>query len=278
MAKVWFVTGSSRGIGRALVEALLASGEQVAATARPSELALLDNLEEGPGRAVKLPLDVRDEPAAREAVRLAMAAFGRIDVVVNNAGYGNVGSIEDTDISDFRDQIDTNLFGVINVTKAALPVLRMQGSGHFIQFSSIAGRIGPAGRGAYAAAKWGVEGFSECLAKEIEPLGVRVTVIEPGGFRTDFAGASTHMTAGRREYAGTVGQVVKFQTDYNGSQPGDPARAAKVLIQIAAMEKPPFRLPLGSDAYGFAEQNEMARLEELRAWRELTCSTDFPKP
>lgn len=278
MAKVWFVTGSSRGIGRALVEALLASGEQVAATARPSELALLDNLDEGRGRAVKLPLDVRDEPAAREAVSQTLAAFGRIDVVVNNAGYGNVGSIEDTDITDIRDQIDTNLFGAINVTKAALPILRVQGSGHFIQFSSIAGRIGPAGRGAYAAAKWGVEGFSECLAKEVEPLGIRVTVVEPGGFRTDFAGASTQMTSGRPEYAATVGQVVKFQTDYNGKQPGDPARAATVLMQIAAMERPPFRLPLGSDAYGFAEQSEMMRLEELKSWRELTCSTDFPRP
>jgi NAD(P)-dependent dehydrogenase (short-subunit alcohol dehydrogenase family) len=278
MSMVWFVTGSSRGLGRALVDAVLAKGDRVAATARPSEVELLSDLEAAYDDRIRvLPLDVTDEPAARAAVEAAKSAFGRIDVVVNNAGYGNVAPIEDASIDDIRAQIETNLFGTINVTKAALPLLREQGAGHFIQFSSIAGRIGPVGRGAYAAAKWGVEGFSETLAKEVGPLGIKVTVIEPGGFRTDFAGASTTMFVGRPEYAATVGAVVAFQTDFNGKQPGNPALAAQVLIEIAAMDKPPFRLPLGSDAYAYSEQSEVARLEELRKWRDLTISTDFTK-
>jgi NAD(P)-dependent dehydrogenase (short-subunit alcohol dehydrogenase family) len=278
MSKVWFVTGSSRGLGRALVEALLTQGDRVVATARPSEVALLGALVASHGDQVcVLPLDVTDEPAAHVAVDNAKRIFGRIDVVVNNAGYGNVGPIEDTSIEDIRAQIETNLFGTINVTKAALPVLRLQGSGHFIQFSSIAGRVGPIGRGAYAASKWGVEGFSETLSKEVGPLGIKVTVVEPGGFRTDFAGASTTMVAGRPDYAATVGAVVAFQTDFNGKQPGNPAAAARVLIEIVSMEKPPFRLPLGSDAYAYAEQADNARLEELRKWRDLTISTDFPQ-
>jgi NAD(P)-dependent dehydrogenase (short-subunit alcohol dehydrogenase family) len=276
MSKIWFVTGSSRGLGRALTEALLARGAKVAATALPSEVDLLKPLEAQHGPSIMvIPLDVTDEPGAGSAVQAAIERFGRIDVVVNNAGYGNVNTIEDSSIAEIRAQIETNLFGVIHVTKAALPVLRKQGGGHFIQFSSIAGRIGPAGRAAYAAAKWGVEGFSESLAKETAPLGIKVTIIEPGGFRTDFAGASTMMSAGRPEYAATVGATVKFQTEYNGQQPGDPARAALALISIAEMAEPPLRLPLGSDAFGYAEANETARLEELGKWRELTCSTDF---
>ncbi len=275
--KIWFITGSSRGLGRALTEALLARGEKVAATALPSEIHLLRALEtEHAANIAVIPLDVTDEPAARAAVQAALTKFGRIDVVVNNAGYGNVNTIEDSEIGDIRAQIETNLFGTIHVTKAALPALRQQGSGHFIQFSSIAGRIGPAGRAAYAAAKWGVEGFSESLAKEVGPFGVKVTLIEPGGFRTDFAGASTRMSPGRPEYAATVGATVAFQTEYNGRQPGDPDRAAQALIRIADMAEPPLRLPLGSDAFGYAEANELARLEELRKWHELTCSTDYP--
>src|SRR5260370_32065906 len=190
MSQVWLVTGSSRGLGRAFAEAALASGFQVAATARNTEdLAELRN--KYGDLVLPLSLDVTSETQACEAVKATIRTFGKLDVLVNNAGYGHVAPIEDTTLEDFRAQIETNLFGVINVTKAALPVMRRQGSGHIIQFASVGGRVGPVGRGAYAAAKFGVQRFSEVLAKEAGPLGIKVTIIEPGGFRTDFAGAST---------------------------------------------------------------------------------------
>jgi NAD(P)-dependent dehydrogenase (short-subunit alcohol dehydrogenase family) len=194
---------------------------------------------------------------------------------VNNAGYGNVGSIEDTDLADFRRQIETNLFGTIIVTKAAIPVMRQQRAGHIIQFSSVGGRIGAPGRAPYSAAKWAVEGFSEVLAKEMALVGVKVTVIEPGGFRTDFAGASTVLQEGRPEYDAVVGATARAQREYDGRQPGDPKRAAQAIVQIAAMNEPPFRLPLGSDAVKIIEQADRARLADLQRWRELSVSTDF---
>ena len=196
-------------------------------------------------------------------------------MLVNNAGYGDIGSIEDTSLEDIRAQIETNLFGVINLTKAAIPVLRKQGSGHIIQLSSVGGRVGAMGRAPYSAAKWGVEGFSEVLAKELAPLGIRVTVIEPGGFRTDFAGSSTTITEGRPEYDSTVGAAARFQRDYNGAQPGDPAKAAAVIVQVASLDEPPFRLLLGSDAVRVVEQADLAKLEADTKWRHLSVSTDF---
>src|SRR5258708_1594272 len=195
MSQTWLITGSSRGLGRALAEAVLAEGHQLVATARKPE-QLVGLVERYGSRVRVVALDVTDEAAARAAVKTAIDAFGRLDVVVNNAGYGDLAPIEDTSLEDFRAQIETNLFGVINVTKAALPVLRQQGSGHIIQLASVGGRVGPIGRGAYAAAKFGVEGFSEVLAKEAGPLGGKVTIVEPGGFRTDFAAASTSIHDG----------------------------------------------------------------------------------
>ena len=156
--------------------------------------------------------------------------------------------------AEFRAQIETNLFGVINVTKAAIPLMREQGGGHFLQFSSVGGRIGPIGRAPYAAAKWGVEGFSEVLAKEVGPLGVKVTIIEPGGFRTDFAGSSTAIHEGRPEYDASVGTTARFQRDFNGKQPGDPVKAAAAVLHIASLAEPPLRLILGSDAFRAIEK------------------------
>jgi NAD(P)-dependent dehydrogenase (short-subunit alcohol dehydrogenase family) len=220
-------------------------------------------------------LDVTDESAAAGAVEAAIDAFGSLDVVINNAGYGNLSSVEDTPMSDFRAQIETNLFGTIIVTKAALPYFRQRKAGHFLQFSSMGGRIGPPGRGPYSAAKWGVEGFSEVLSREVAPLGIKVTIVEPGGFRTDFAGSSTKLSEGRPEYDQTVGATARFQRDYNGKQPGDPKKAAEAIVQLTHAEKPPLRLLLGSDAYQGAEKNDLARLEEARAWKDLSPSTDF---
>src|SRR5207248_178580 len=260
MAQVWLITGSARGLGRAIAEGVLAAGDRLIATARnPQQLS--DLVERYGDNVRAVALDVTDERAAIAAVQLAVDAFGRLDVLVNNAGYGNLAAIEDTTIQDFRAQLETNLFGVVNLTKAAIPVMRRQGAGHILQFASIGGRVGPTGRGAYAAAKWGVEGFSEVLAKEVGPLGVKVTIIEPGGFRTDFAGTSTRIADDNPAYASTVGAVARFQREYDGAQPGDPARAAAVILEIAGSGDPPLRLLLGTDAVRAAEEAERTRSE-----------------
>jgi NAD(P)-dependent dehydrogenase (short-subunit alcohol dehydrogenase family) len=274
MSKVWLITGSSRGLGRALAEAVLAAGDRLVATARnPLQLA---DLADAYGRKVlPIALDVTDDAAANAAVAKTLDVFGRLDVLVNNAGYGNVAPIEETSLADFRAQIETNLFGTIIMTKAAIAIMREQRAGHVIQFSSVGGRIGPVGRAPYAAAKWGVEGFSEVLSKEVRPFGVKVTIVEPGGFRTDFAGSSTTLSEGRLEYDETVGAMVRYQRDYNGRQPGDPVKAAAAVIHIANIEEPPLRLLLGSDAYNGVEKADVARAQEGRKWRELSISTDF---
>ncbi len=274
MSKVWLITGSSRGLGRALAEAVLAAGHQLVATARhPAQLA---NLVECFGDQVRaVALDVTDPQVANDAVNTAIEAFGRLDVLVNNAGYGDVGSVEDTSLADFRAQIETNLFGVINVTKAALPLLRKQGTGHIIQVSSIGGRRGTPGLAPYQAAKWGVEGFSEALAKEVEPLGIKVTILEPGGFRTDWSGSSMTIQSSQPEYDSTVGVVARFQREYDRTQPGDPTKAAAVILHITTLDEPPLRLLLGSDAVHLAEQTDRARAEADKKWRDLSLFTDF---
>jgi NAD(P)-dependent dehydrogenase (short-subunit alcohol dehydrogenase family) len=274
MSQVWLITGSSRGLGRAFTEAALNAGHRVVAGARnPEQLADLKNIH-GENLHV-VALDVTNEEQARSAVDAAIASFGTLDVLVNNAGYGNVGPVEDTPLAEFRAQIETNLFGVIIMTKAVLQYFRERGAGRIVQVTSIGGRIGPVGRAPYAAAKFGVEGFSETLAKEVAPLGVKVTILEPGGFRTDFAGSSTDLNPGRAEYDATVGATVRFQRDYNGKQPGDPAKAAAVLLHIASLPDPPLRLLLGSDAYAGAEKSALDKLESDRKWKELSLSTDY---
>jgi NAD(P)-dependent dehydrogenase (short-subunit alcohol dehydrogenase family) len=274
MSKVWLITGASRGLGRAFTEEALKAGHRVLATARNSEDLVY--LAGKFGESVHtVPLDVTNEKQARYAVEAAIQTFGGLDVLVNNAGYGNVSSVEDTSLADFRAQIETNLFGVIIMTKAVLPYFRERASGHIIQISSIGGRVGPPGRAAYAAAKFGVEGFSESLSKEVGPLGIKVTIVEPGGFRTDFAGSSTTLREGRPEYDTTVGATVRFQRDYDGKQPGDPMKAAGALLHIASLSEPPLRLLLGTDAYNAAEKHTMQMLVSDRDWKDLSISTDF---
>lgn len=274
MTRTWLVTGSSRGFGRALCEAVLDAGDNLLATAR--DPAQLIGLGDGrPGRVATVPLDVTDEGQAQDAVATAIAEFGALDVLVNNAGYGDIGSVEDTPLASFRRQIETNLFGTIIMTKAAIPHMRERRRGHIVQFSSVGGRRGAPGRSAYSAAKWGVEGFSEVLAGEMALIGVRVTIVEPGGFRTDFAGSSTSIDAGRPEYDAVVGAAARMQRAYDGSQPGDPRRGAKAVLDIVNAENPPLRLPLGKDAVDAIEASDRARLEELERWRELSYSTDF---
>jgi NAD(P)-dependent dehydrogenase (short-subunit alcohol dehydrogenase family) len=272
--QIWLITGSSRGLGRALSEAVLDAGHSLVATARdPRQLA--DLVERFGDRVRAVELDVTDPQGAIHVVNDAVRTFGRLDVLCNNAGYGNIGPIEDTSIEDFRAQIETNLFGVIYVTKAALPIMRRQGAGRILQFSSVGGRIGAMGRAPYSAAKWGVEGFSEVLAKETAPIGIKVTIIEPGGFRTDFAGTSTIINAGQEAYASTVGATASFQRKFNGLQPGDPIKAARAILQIAATDDPPLRLILGSDAFKAIDEADRAKSESDRKWRGLSVSTDF---
>jgi NAD(P)-dependent dehydrogenase (short-subunit alcohol dehydrogenase family) len=274
MTQRWLITGSSRGIGRALAEAVLEAGHHLVATAR--DTTKLADLQQRYGDAVCMAaLDVTAPRAAARAIGVEVVAIGGLDVLANAAGYGNVHSVEDTTLEDFRREIDTNLFGTIIMTKAVIPLMREQRSGHIIQFSSVGGRIGAPGRAPYSAAKWAVEGFSESLAREMALIGVHVCVVEPGGFRTDFAGASTRLNEGRADYDAVVGATARAQRAYDGKQPGDPARAAQAILKLAALEQPPFRLPLGSDALKIIEQADRAKLDELERWRALSASTDF---
>ena len=267
MPKVWLITGSSRGLGRALAEAVAASGDELVATAR--------NVESLAGLGGEhVALDVTDPEAARAAVAFAVERFGRLDVVVNNAGYADLGSIEEMPPEVFDAQIATNFFGVVNVTRAALPVLRAQRSGHFIQVSTAGGRNAYPGQSAYHASKFAVEGFSESLAKEVAPLGVNVTIVEPGGFRTDWAGSSMHTYPAHEDYAESVGAMMAL-IHGNGHNPvGDPAKAARVIVEVAGMKEPPLRLPLGSDASALIRAGDEARIAEIDRWRELSLSTD----
>ncbi|MGD1731404.1 oxidoreductase [Klebsiella pneumoniae subsp. pneumoniae] len=274
--KTWMVTGSSRGFGRALCEVILDSGDNVVATARnPADLApLLEKFDAS--RVLAIALDVTDESAAYRAVDHAIDTFGKIDVLVNNAGYGDIGSVEDTPLAAFRQQIETNLFGTIMMTKAVIPHMRERRSGYLVQFSSVGGRIGAPGRAAYSAAKWGVEGFSESLAREMRLIGVHVTIVELGGFRTDFAGTSTTLDPGQLDYDAVVGSAARMQREYNGRQPGDPRRGASAILQAVAAETPPLRLVLGSDAVRVIEQADHERRVEFEEWKAVSVSTDFP--
>jgi len=274
MTKTWLITGSSRGLGRALSEAVLRAGDNLVATAR--NISSLGNLSDRYREQIILrPLDVTDFAAAGAAVAAAVERFGELNVVANVAGYGNIGSIEDTSIEDFRAQIDTNLLGPINLSKAAIPTMRAQRSGRILNFSSVGGRIGSTGRAPYSAAKFGVEGFSEAMVTEVAPLGIKVTIFEPGGFRTDFAGSSQTILDIRPEYESTVGQAARFQRDYNGKQPGDPVKAAAVILKVVAMDNPPLRLLLGSDAVEIVLAADAQKIEADRKWRDLSSSTDF---
>ncbi|MEV4536156.1 SDR family NAD(P)-dependent oxidoreductase [Asanoa sp. NPDC049518] len=275
MPKTWLVTGSSRGLGRALCTAALDRGDNVVATARrPADLS--DLVETYGDRVSAVALDVSDPAAAEGAVDAAVGTFGRIDVVANNAGSANSAPIEHTSLDEFRQQIETNLLGVVYVSKAALPHFRAQRSGHYLQFSSIGGRVGGTpGIAPYQAAKFGVEGFSLVLAAELEPFGVKVTIVEPGGFRTDWAGSSMRIDDGGPEYAESVGFMSRYREEAGGKEPGDPAKAAQVLVDVVDLDDPPKRLPLGSDALGLAQRHNQALADELATWADLSRSTDF---
>jgi NAD(P)-dependent dehydrogenase (short-subunit alcohol dehydrogenase family) len=273
MTKVWFITGSSRGLGRSLTEAVLANGDKVVATARKPE-QLKDLTEKYPDRLYPIRLDVTDKDQITLAVELAVERFGRIDVLVNNAGFGIVGAAEAFTDEQVRSQLETNLYAPIEVTRAVLPYMRRQRSGRILQISSIGGRVGGAGLTMYQAAKFGLGGFSEALAREVAPLGIQVTSVEPGGFRTDWGGASMSFAPKVEGYETTVDWVTGFFTSGTYIPMGDPDKAAKAMIGLAEHPQPPVHLVLGSEAAGILKQADAARQADFEKWMPVTVSTD----
>ncbi|SEK65413.1 NADP-dependent 3-hydroxy acid dehydrogenase YdfG [Chitinophaga rupis] len=273
MANVWFITGSSRGLGRSLTAALLEKGELVAATARRPE-QLDDLVAQYPDQIYPIKLDVSDEAAVNNAVKDAVARFGKIDVAVNNAGFGITGAAEAYTHEQISSQINTNLYGPIYVTRAVLPYMRKQRSGHILQISSLGGRIGTPGLSIYQATKFALVGFSEAVSKEIAPLGIKLTIIEPGGFRTNWAGDSMSFAKDIPDYEQTVGVRVKRFQDPTQQMTGDPDKAAQVMIDVVAHPEPPLHLILGSDAAGIIKQVEAGRQAEFEKWLPVSLSTD----
>ncbi|MGW4353210.1 oxidoreductase [Nocardia sp. NPDC004582] len=273
--RTWLITGSSRGFGRSLARAVLAAGDTLVATAR-NPVDVSDLADEFGARVLPFPLDVTRPEQARLAVAAAVERFGRLDVVVNNAGYANLDSIEHIAEDDLRAQVETNLWGVVNVTRAALPVLHRQRAGHIIQFSSIGGRQGSPALGAYQLSKFAVGGFSEVLAAEVAPLGIKVTIIEPGGFRTDWAGMSMRTPlALDPDYEPTVGAMITRLRDNHGREDGDPDRAAQVILDLVGLADPPLRLLLGSYALERAADILERQSASDRKWAYLSKRTDF---
>jgi NAD(P)-dependent dehydrogenase (short-subunit alcohol dehydrogenase family) len=273
--RIWFITGASRGFGASIAAAALGRGDAVVATARNAAdiNARLGEQE----RLLALPLDVTHEAQAREAVAAALAHFGRIDILVNNAGYGLLGAVEEASAEEVERVFSTNVFGLLNVTRAVLPALRKQRSGHIINLSSIGGYTASSGWGIYSATKFAVEAISEALSKEAEPLGIHTTVVEPGYFRTDFLNTVSLATTATRieDYADTVGRMRTFARGADHQQPGDPTKLADAILQLVAAAEPPRRLPLGSDTVRAIEDKHRAVVRELERWRALAESTDF---
>lgn len=272
MKKVWLITGSSRGLGRSITAAALACGDLVAATARRPE-ALDDLVAQYPGQIYPQQLDVTNGEDIAVVIENTLAKFGRIDVLVNNAGFGILGAAEAYSDEQVASQLATNLYAPIAITRAVLPHMRRQRSGHILQISSIGGRVGNAALTIYQAAKFGLAGFSEALAKEVLPLGIRVTSVEPGGFRTDaFSGMTTAPAI--PGYETTVGARIEMFKSSNFNPPGDPAKAATAILQLVNSSTPPIHLLLGSDALKRLEQAMEEHKQEMEKWRPLSISTN----
>src|SRR5580704_10948963 len=275
MSKVWLITGSGNGLGRIIAEAALAGGGSVVAGARRTE-ELAPLVAQYGERVKPVKLEVRDEAAAKAAVQLALDAFGRLDVLVNNAGYGQFAPFEQMSAEDFQAIVDTCFYGVVYTTRAAVPVMRKQKSGHIFQVSSTGGRRVVPGNTPYHAAKWAVGGFSDCLAMEVAPFGVKVCTLEPGGIRTNWARrAGQNAPDLLPEYEATVGSFLKILRGLEARSEGDPRKIAGVILQLANSDEVPVRLILGVDAEKRVQQAEAARASEAEKWRHLTISTVF---
>jgi NAD(P)-dependent dehydrogenase (short-subunit alcohol dehydrogenase family) len=271
---VWFITGCSTGFGRELAKAVIARGWRAVVTAR--DQASVSGLVQGHATALAVSLDVTKPDQVKAAAVAAEQQFGRVDVLVNNAGYGYQSSIEEGEEDKIRAQFDANVFGLFAMTRAVLPIMRRQRSGHILNITSIGGLVGFPASGYYSATKHAVEGWSDSLAAEVKPLGIKVTCVEPGPFRTDWAGRSLIQTPSRIEdYAETAGARMKTTSGYSGQQPGDPARAAEAMMRITQVENPPRHLPLGPFAVEQASKKMHAVLAEIEQWRELALATSY---
>ncbi|MDY7546820.1 oxidoreductase [Glaciimonas sp. CA11.2] len=274
---VWFITGCSTGFGRELALQVLARGWRVVVTAR-DQARVADLAAGANGHALALALDVTDSAQITAAVKAAEDHFGAIDVLVNNAGYGYQSSVEEGDEAEIRAQFDANVFGLFAMTRAVLPGMRARHKGHILNITSVAGKVGFPGSGYYAASKHAVEGFSDSLASEVAPLGIHVTCIEPGPFRTDWAGRSLKQTPNLiADYADTAGVRLKGTAASSGDQPGDPQRAAAAMILVTETKNPPHHLVLGTFGVDAVSKKLKAGLEQIEAWRATSIGTDFPK-
>lgn len=275
MSKIWFVTGAARGLGAEIAKAALAAGDRVVVTGRRRE-ALEAAFGPDSETLLSLTLDVTREADALAAVEATLARFGRIDVLVNNAGYGNLGLFEETTDAEARAQYDTNVFGLYNVTRAVLPAMRRQRSGRIFNISSVGGLLGGEGGSLYCAAKFAVEGFSESIAREVAPFGIHVTIVEPGFFRTDFLDQTSVQYGSRQieDYAALSAQMKAFWDARNHAQAGDPAKLGRVLVDLAERAAPPLRFAAGSDAVAMIGGKIASLQAELDAWKDLSVTTD----
>ncbi|HEV3357468.1 MAG TPA: SDR family oxidoreductase [Pseudonocardiaceae bacterium] len=273
--RVWLITGTSTGLGRQLADTVIARGERVAATAR-DVAAIKDLAERAPEQVLTVRLDVTDEQSIRDAVAATIDRFGRIDVLVNNAGHGLIGALEELTDAQLRAVLDTNVFGVAAVTRAVLPHLRAQRGGHIVQLSSVGGAVGNPGHAAYATSKFALEGMSEALAGEVSPFGIRVSIVEPGPFRTEFAGRSMNFADPIPDYRQTPAGALRTRfRDQDGNQPNDPARAAEAIMTLVDRPDSPLRLPLGPEAVTRIRAKLTAQLDDLSAWEEVSVDTRF---
>ncbi|KJV49211.1 short-chain dehydrogenase [Pantoea sp. BL1] len=272
---VWFISGCSTGFGRELAQQTIARGFHTVVTAR--DPAKVQDLVAGHDNALAVALDVTDAQSIEQAVQAALDKFGTVDVLVNNAGYGYQSSVEEGDEREIRAQFDANVFGLFALTRAILPAMRKQRRGHVINITSVAGFIGFASSGYYSASKHAVEGWSDSLAVEAAPLGIHVTCVEPGPFRTDWAGRSLHQTPSTiPEYADTAAARMKATSEYSGTQAGDPARAATAMIAITEHDNPPRHLVMGAWGYEAVTSKLKERLAQIENWRQTSIDTDFP--
>ncbi|MBD0255884.1 MAG: SDR family NAD(P)-dependent oxidoreductase [Cytophagales bacterium] len=272
--KVWFITGASRGLGLEITKAVLAAGDKVTAAVRRNPETLAAQF--GAENLLVVALDVTREEQARAAVTQALDRFGRIDVLVNNAGYGILSAVEEASDQEIRQNYDTNVFGLLNVTRAVLPVLRAQRSGRIINITSVGGLTGSAGWGLYGSTKFAVEGITEALAKELAPLGIYATAVEPGYFRTDFLDRQSLSRAGNviEDYDETVGQMRRRATEVNQKQPGDPRKLAAALIRVVDSPRPPLHLPLGKDSLNAYRAKTALFEQDIEAWFDVITGTD----
>lgn len=275
MSKRWFITGASAGFGYEFVRAAAARGDRVVATSR-AVAGLQPLVDEFGDLVVPLALDVTDRSAAFAAMELAVEKLDGVDIVVNNAGYGQFGRIEELSEAESRDQMDVNFFGALWITQAALPVMRAQRSGHLVQISSIGGVGAFGGVGIYNASKWALEAMSEALSKEVQGFGINVTLVEPGPFRTLWGGANAHYATPMPEYVEALGNQQEDRAEGVGTEVGDPVRAAAALLTVVDAPRPPLRILMGAMACDTAPRLYERRLEEWRLWDELGRSTDYP--